>query len=247
MPKYGSADVAFFLVDGYDLKADLTTFRLDVEAILEETHGLGAGWVEALPVGLRRATLEQEGFFDDALDRVHAALGGQQEVRRIVTVGVEGNVAGRRVTGIAGAFASRYNRQATRGELHKASASYRVVGQVEEGVLLHPLRTETAASGNTEGAESVDGGAASSGGGAGYLQVQDLTLGGYTSVTIKMRHSADDVTYADLVTFANVTAAKTAQRVAVSGTVQRHLAHSWAFNGTGSSPSIRYAVGFARG
>ena len=37
-----------------------------------------------------------------------------------------------------------------------------------------------------------------------------------------------------------------AERVTVSGTVDRYLATSIALTGTGSGPSITYAVGFAR-
>lgn len=84
-------------------------------------------------------------------------------------------------------------------------------------------------------------------GGAGIVQVEDLTLGGYDDVTIKIRDSTDDIVWADLITFANVSSAKTAARLVVAGTVDRYLSHSWLFNGSGSSQSIKYAVGFARG
>jgi hypothetical protein len=60
----------------------------------------------------------------------------------------------------------------------------------------------------------------STGTGAGYLHVTALTGG---TAVIKLQDSADNVTYADLVTFANVTAANTAQRVLAAGTVQRYV------------------------
>lgn len=83
-------------------------------------------------------------------------------------------------------------------------------------------------------------------GGAGYLEVTALTLGGYTSVTVAIRDSDDDITFADLVSFAVVTAAPEAQRVTVSGAVERYLAQSVTFNGAGAGPSITYFAGFAR-
>jgi methenyltetrahydromethanopterin cyclohydrolase len=116
------------------------------------------------------------------------------------------------------------------------------------GVLLHAaLAAETAASGDTTGASSVDNGASSAGGLTADLHVSDLTLGGYTNVTVKVKHSVDDVTYTDLITtFANITVPG-AQRVTVAGTVNRHLAVSWAFNGAGSGQSITFAVAASRG
>lgn len=87
----------------------------------------------------------------------------------------------------------------------------------------------------------------SANGGAGYLQVTALDLGGYTDAVVKIRDSADNVTFADLITFTAVTAAPDAERKTVTGTVDRYLATSLAFSGAGSNPSITYAVGFARG
>jgi len=81
----------------------------------------------------------------------------------------------------------------------------------------------------------------SSGGGAGYQQV--TALSGFTGYVGKVRDSADDVTYADLVTFANVTSAPAAEIATVSGTVDRYLAVDGNVTGTGS---ITVFIGFAR-
>jgi hypothetical protein len=81
----------------------------------------------------------------------------------------------------------------------------------------------------------------SSGGGAGYQHV--TALSGFTGYVGKVRDSADDVTYADLVTFANVTAAPAAEISTVSGTVDRYLAVDGNVTGSGS---ITVFIGFAR-
>jgi hypothetical protein len=85
-------------------------------------------------------------------------------------------------------------------------------------------------------------------GGAGYLQVDALTLGGHDNLTVKIRHSADGLAWADLATFTVVAAAPVAERIVVAAgtTVQRHLAVSWAFTGAGADPSATFLVGFAR-
>jgi hypothetical protein len=85
----------------------------------------------------------------------------------------------------------------------------------------------------------------SNNGGVAYLAVSAFT--GFTAVTVKVRSSADDITYADLVTFAPVTApppdVTAAQRVTVAGTIARYLSVSGTVTGAGS---LQPFVGFKR-
>jgi len=81
----------------------------------------------------------------------------------------------------------------------------------------------------------------SANGGVGYLAVSALS--GFTGFIGKIRSSPDDVTYADLITFANVTAAPAAQRVTVAGTVDRYLSFNGDVTGSGS---ITAFAGFSR-
>jgi hypothetical protein len=73
-------------------------------------------------------------------------------------------------------------------------------------------------------------------------------LGGWTDLTVKVQHSADDSTYADLVTFTAITVAPAKERktVAAGTTVNRYLAASWAFTGAGAAHTATFVVGFAR-
>lgn len=77
-------------------------------------------------------------------------------------------------------------------------------------------------------------------GGAGYLQV--TAYSGFTNVVVRIRHSPDDITYADLITFATVTGI-TSQRVVVAGTVDRYLCSTGTVTGSGS---ITPFSGFSR-
>lgn len=81
----------------------------------------------------------------------------------------------------------------------------------------------------------------SSGGGIGFQQV--TAFSGFSGYVGKVRDSADDVTYADLVTFANVTSAPSSEAVTVSGTVDRYLAVDGNVTGSGS---VTVFIGFAR-
>ena len=83
-------------------------------------------------------------------------------------------------------------------------------------------------------------------GAVGYLGVSALTLGGYTSVTVVIRDSTDDIAFADLITFTVVTTAPTAERITVAGTVNRYTLTRYTFNGAGSSQSITFAAGLGR-
>lgn len=86
----------------------------------------------------------------------------------------------------------------------------------------------------------------SSSGGAGYVQCSALALGGYDDLTVKIQHSPDDSTFADLIAFAAITAAPDAERKAVTGTVQRYVRDSFAYTGSGSGQSATVQTGFAR-
>jgi hypothetical protein len=68
-------------------------------------------------------------------------------------------------------------------------------------------------------------------GGYGFQQVTALT--GLTGFVGTIRDSADDITYLDLLAFANVTAAPAAERKVVAGTVDRYLAFDGDVTGTG--------------
>jgi hypothetical protein len=82
-------------------------------------------------------------------------------------------------------------------------------------------------------------------GGVGYQLVSAYS--GITGFIGKIRSSADNITYADLVTFANVAAAppdaSAAQRVTVAGVIARYLCFTGTLTGAGS---ITPFAGFKR-
>ena len=91
---------------------------------------------------------------------------------------------------------------------------------------------------------SVDNAASSANGGAGTLHVPTNTISGGVT-TIKIQHSANNSTWADLITFTNVAATTATSEIkAVSGTVNRYLRAT--ASTAGSSGSITFMVAFAR-
>lgn len=243
MAKYASPSVGFLVVDGYDLLgSDLQTINAqEKEALLEETTGLGATWPTMVALGLFKGAFGHEGFYDDATGSVNDAIATKEGTSRIACLSITGNTPGGKFVGYAGALVGKYTRLVQLGALHKAKADYTVSGAVEDGIVLQEFESKTA-DWNTEGADSQDNGASSANGGSGYLQIR--TFSGFTGFVAKIRHSADDVTYADLITFTNHTTGIGAQRSTVSGTVNRHLAIDGNVTGSGTMEAM---VGFCRG
>jgi len=236
--KRGSDKVGFLLVDGYDLLGASTELRDDVEAGTERGDGFSETYERQVYTGIKRATLEQSGFYESNAAAVHQALSGQNGVSRIVNYAMEGNVLGQRAVGWQGAMQTKYVRVASRGALTRANSSYAVHGHVDEGLVLatHALREGDGDTEATplEGAQTTDGAAF-------YLQVSQLDLDGLASCVVTIREN-DGGGWADLVAFIPVTATG-AQRIFVDGTIEKDLAVTWAFTGLATeSPSITFAV-----
>ena len=238
MAKYGSNNVTF-IVGGFDVSGVSTNLSDVSTANLEETTGLGDAWQEQTSTGVRTAELTADGFYDDATDSINAALGGSEASSKVVSYYYAGGTLGTPFTSHEGVFAGTYTRQATRGELTKANGVYTVTGVKDEGVVLLPLATVSA----TGTGSATNYGSATSSGGAGTLQVTAVD-GTSPTADVKIRHSADDITYADLITFTQATA-RTAERTTVSGTVNQYLKATYTIGGT--APNVTLVVGFARG
>jgi len=110
----------------------------------------------------------------------------------------------------------------------------RVVTVISPTTFSVPVNVTTAGTGGTIVRSN------SSNGGVGYLQV--TAFSGFTGVIHKIMHSPDDVTYAALVIFTNVTAIGR-QRIEVAGNVDRYLSSSIDVTGAGS---ITPFMGFSR-
>ncbi len=242
--KRGSDEVGLLLIDGYDVLGVTTKLDDNLSALLQETTPFGSEWATQAPTGVKKASITQEGFFDDAANSVNAALSGQEGISRLLCYGIEGNTIGQKFIGYSGAMQVDYTRIAIRGEIHRANASYEGNGIVEEGLILHNHAEQTA-DGDTEDTP-INNGSASADGGSAYLQVSALTLGGYTNCTITVRQSANGSDWEDLTSFTAVTSAPAKERKLITGTVKQYLAVSWAFIGEGENPSIKFFVGFKR-
>lgn len=239
--KHGSSEIAVFLVGGYNFLGNKPqTVNRKVDETIEKTHGLGDSWEESAHCGMSKGAFSQGGaFFDDTTNYMHTVLKSGGQTSRVGLIAWGGNILGAVCTGFAGLFGVGYEVIGRAPGLTKANATYGVSGQVEEGVILQPHAAMTTTTTGT----GVDNSAATSNGGACYLEVSAYS--GFTSVAIKIQDSADNSSWLDLsgASFTAVTSAPTAQRVAVSGTVRRYLRSVVTPTGSGS---ITATVAFAR-
>jgi len=243
MAKYTGANVGFFLIDGFELSGYTIDLTHNVEATTEESHVLGSAWAEATSVQLNKFSFDQNGFFDDGINAANDGLVAVAGSQRNIALGIEGNTLGKKYIAAVGTVQSKYSRVAARGALTKANASHMGSGAVEEGLIHTPLGALAGSSGD---GTAIDNAALSSNGGVAHMHVTQLTLGGYTNLALKVRHSVDNITYADLATFTVVTAAPASGRVVVAGTVNRYTRSNWAYNGAGSGQSATAFIGFKR-
>lgn len=241
----GSADVGFVLIAGRNVIGRVTSLDDGEEEVLEDTTPIGVADDEWAPVGQSVFELSQEGIFDDDAGALNEALA--LTAKAPLMYAPAGNTLGLSCICVD-ALRTTYQRLGARGTLHKANAVYKSDAGPNRGKIQHTLAARTTA-GPTDTA-TIDNDGSSAGGAVGYLGMTALNLDGGTNVAIVIRDSTDDIAYADLITFAVVTSlsdALRAQRVAVTGTVDRYTQGRHTFNGgAGGSRTATFAVGLTR-
>lgn len=219
-----------------ELRGELTSVSWSAQVDLLDATSF-AGTARTWEVGLVSAELTFEGFFVPVtFDQVVAAdLGAATPVP--VSVGPDGvDQVGKRAYLVA-ARAQQYEVSSPTAELVSASVGYRSDARIGLGTVLAELAARTASGTGT----TQDNGASTSNGAIANLHV--TSAGGSPTLGVKVQHSADQNTWADLITFTTATGA-TAESKTVTGTVNRYVRATWTIGGT--SPSFTFVVTFAR-
>jgi len=192
--------------------------------------------------GLQDGTLSLGGMFDGAANAIDQELTDVLGVDTgmVITVAPSGSlVIGQPVLSMLGKLTS-YEVSAPVGDIVSASSEFQSNEGVGAGFSLHALGAETV----TVSSTSVDNAASTALGGFGVLHVTANTMN--ANCVFKIQHSADNSTFADLVTFSTVaTTVKTAERITVASTttVNRYIRSTLTASGTGS---VTYHINFAR-
>mgnify|MGYP005824702145 CR=1 FL=1 len=229
-------------VEGYDLSGDANSLAgmgytnqlLDVTTLDVSANKRIVGSVDS--------ELSVDAWFDNAASRQHAVMtsnsGKMPSADQNVLVPL-GSAVGDPCVGLL-SKQGNYTTTNAPGSAIAVNAAYSASGSaVEFGQMLTAFDDTHSSAGS---GTVVDSGAASTNGGAGYLQVLSVASG---SVTVNLQESTSSGgSYANFMTFSTVAAAAapTSERLTMSGNVARYLRVTT----TGTFSNAVIAVGFAR-
>lgn len=250
MPTFVHGKDTKVYLDEFDLSGYFNSADVSVSNDTAESTAFSASSKTHL-LGLNDGTVSLAGMWsadtDGSDEELQAILGAA--TTPLVTVALSAGTIGNRAV-IAKAQALNYaisnpvgDVSAVTADLHASTdAVSNLTHAVSTGV---QLTTGASVAYSALGAlASVDNSATSANGGAAILHVPANTISGGTTA-IKVQHSANDSTWADLISFAAVGAsAVTSELSAVTGTVNRYLRAT--ASTAGSSGSITFMVTFAR-
>ena len=239
MPTFRHGKSTAIMFNTYDMSAYLNETSSSTSVETAETTAFGNS-AKTYITGLKDATMSASGMFEgsvDGTDAVFSAVVGSA-ADNVVTIFPEGiSAVGNRSSMAAGKLTS-YETTSPVGDVVTVSIEVQANGGRDSGVML--LGSSVSATGN---GTSVDNAASSLNGGVGHLHVPLNTRNG--TAVIKVQHSTDNSTWVDLITFGTVPASTTdAERVEVTGTVNRYIRANYTINGSTGAETVYLA--FAR-
>ena len=236
MAKKGGLSNRFF-VHGYDLSGDVNAIStLSTPVGQLPSTGINCAANERI-FGVVDGMLEFQTWFNDAAAQAHPALSGLVTTDRILTYLVGAAAADAAFWMVA----KQVNYDPTRAADGSLDISVQAVKTgttlPEWGISLTAGKVTHASAASSA---SVDNAASSASGAAGVIHGFSIATG---TATPLIEHSTNDSTWATLITFANITAANTAERVTATGTVNRYAR----FTTTGTFTTLVAWVGLRRG
>lgn len=247
MPSFIHGKDTAVYVDEFDLTTYMTASTTTTQNEVAETTAYASS-AKSYILGLRSGTISANGLWSGDTDGSDEELQAIIGSAALVTIR-EGSAAigGRAV--LARVNETNYTITNPVADISAISCEFECTpGSVSnltfalaQGVQL--TAGASIAHGSLGALSSVDNSASSANGAAATLHVPTNTVNGNT--TIKVQHSANDSSWADLISFTAVgSSAKTSEIKAVSGTVNRYLRVT--ASTAGSSGSITFMVAAAR-
>lgn len=250
MPTFVHGKGTAVYLDKYDLSGFFnsvdTSFSMDVA----ETTSFGSSAKSYIP-GLEDGTLSLSGLYSQDTDGVDDVLSTALATATtpLVTVVFSAGTIGNKAI-VAKAHETSYGISNPVGDVASVSAEFNAstdaTANVTYGIRTGVILTDgsSIAYGSLGNLAAVDNGAATSAGAFANLHVPANTISG-GATTIKIQSSADNLTWADLITFTAVSASTpTSEQKAVTGTVARYLRAT--ASTAGSSGAITFHVSIAR-
>lgn len=238
MPTFTHGKNVKVFANGYDLSSYFSSVTASGTADTAEVTTFGLNSKAYIP-GNKDATVSAEGFYAGGAGDVDERLAAQIGEVAVWTTIMGADALGARGYGIQ-TVDTAYEVGAEIGGAVAVSAEGQSIVGLEPVVVLNPLSAKTATGTGTQ----VDGTASTLGGASAYLHVTAKAGTDTPTLTVKVQHSADASTWADLITFSAVTAANGYQRLSATGTVNRYLRAAWTISGT--NPSFTFHLSAAR-
>jgi hypothetical protein len=230
------------LYGAYDLSAFFNEASMSQSVETAETTTFGSG-AKSYITGLKDGTFSLSGMFDGVaagIDEViSASVGDSANVPITIIPQQDATMVVSDVSFSGETLETSYEVSSPVGDVVSANMEGQITGGMDRGIILAPKTVVSATATGT----SVDQTASTTNGGVGYLHVTANTRNG--AITVKVQHSSDNSTFADLITFTSVSSTTiVSERIAVTGTVNRYVRASYTV--AGSSGSATTTVAFSR-
>lgn len=232
------------MIDENDLSAYFNDVGWSADIDAAETTTFSSGGAKTYIAGLGDGKISASGIFDGTAvtgsdARLAAAFANTDN--SVLLTSPQGSVLGAQCK-LAAGLSTTYEVASKVSDVVETKAEFQANGGVDSGQILAAARSVATATTTNE--TSVDRGASTANGGVAQLHVTANAANDAT--VIKVQHSANNSTWADLATFASVPTTDTlAERVVVAAgtTVNRYLRATSTTAGTGA---VVYTVAFAR-
>ena len=249
MPTFIHGKGTAIMIDEFDLSSYFNSADVSMSIETAETTAFGQS-SKSYITGLRDGTLSLSGMWaadtDGTDEELSAILGAA--TTPVVTVEYDSGTIGNRAS-LTKAHETSYSISSPVADVVTVTADFNastdgtanLTLSIAQGV---QLSTGAAiAFGSLGDLASVNNTASSANGGVGNIHVVANTLD--AGCVIKIQDSADDATFADLITFSTVSSATaTSEQKAVTGTVAQYLRAT--ASSAATSGSITFHVAFAR-
>lgn len=225
-------------IDSEEFSSYFNNVDVTKTADVAETTNFGSSGSKTYITGEDDGTFSLTGFFDATADATLQPLLGGADFDLVV--GIDGLDTGDR-TQFGSANITNYGVSSAVGDAVATSIDAQADNGVTVGLVLNAgAYTATGVQGTAN-----DNSASSTGGGGAFLIVTSVS-GTSPTGDIKIQHSADDSTYADLATFTQATTATSEViKIAEGTTINRYVRVHATIGGT-STPTINAIVGFGR-
>jgi len=247
--RHGSRTAVLF--DIYDISAFMNSAQIASSIGTSETTTYGAvGDAKTYVTGLRESTVSLAGLWDGdtgALDDIVTTSIASDTDANFLVAEDGGLIVGNRCI-FGQAQRTKYSTDSPVADVVKISLDLQTDAELGRGVVLLNSSATSGGVGTIVGT-AVDNGASTANGGTGVVVMTAHTrTAGFTLV--KIQHSADNSTWADLISFTNIPSNSTtplsplrSQRsvVTTGTTVNRYLRATF----TGSGATGAYAISFA--